>query len=79
MQDGRDDLSLFNNGHWKAQPRWVKLLTILVGLPAWLVLMAAVFNDNINATVETVALGAFVATCLLQAPFVFRAYWRTEL
>ena len=79
MEDGRDSLSPLSNGHWKVQPRWLKALTILVAVPAWLVLMVSVFSGDIDATVETVALSAFVATFLLQVAFVFRAYWRMDL
>lgn len=80
MEDDRDDhLSLFSNAHWKIQPRWVKALTLMGAVPAWLVLMISVIGGNIDGTVETVALSVFVATCFLQMAFLFRPYWRMDL
>ena len=79
MGDHRDGLSLLSNGHWKVQPRWVKALTLIGAVPAWVVLMISTIEGNIGSTVETVAIIVFVATCFLQMAFAFRAYWRMDL
>ena len=69
-----DDLSSFRNGHWKVQPIWVKVLTISIAVPAFLVLVA-----GIGGRIETVALVAFAAIAILQMGFVLGAYWRMDL
>jgi hypothetical protein len=34
MNDAGDDLKPFRDALWQAQPQWVKVLTLLVSLPA---------------------------------------------
>ena len=51
---------------WRALPGWAKAITLLVGLPCWLVWLWAVIDDNVPSTVQTVCFGLFVAVALMQ-------------
>ncbi len=79
MNSEDDDLLSFKDGHWRVQPKWVKVLTLGVALPAWLVFMTSLFAGNIGGTLQTAAFIAFAAVVGLQMAFVFRAYWRMDL
>jgi hypothetical protein len=69
-----DELSYFQNGYWRVQPIWVKVLTISVAVPAFLVLVTGA-----EGRIETVALIAFAAIAILQLATVVGAYWRMDL
>ena len=77
----RDDeeLTFLNDGHWRVLPRWVKVISVGVGLPAWLVLVTLLFTDHLGGTVFTATFGIFAAVAALQMAFIFRAYWRMDL
>lgn len=77
--EGSDDRSSLRDGHWSVQPSWVKALTIVIAVPALLVLVLSVFTGKIDNIVEGLAFGAFAAIALLQLIFVFRAFWRMDL
>ena len=79
MVDDNDDLSSFRDGHWRVLPAWVKAVSMLVGLPSFIVLMIGTFRGDFDSTLQTVAFGAFAGVALLQMAFLFRAYWRMEL
>lgn len=75
MDNSDNEVSSLTDGHWKVQPGWVKALTVLIGVPAFFVLV----SGTVSGTLENVALSAFVAVALLQLAFVLRAYWRMDL
>jgi hypothetical protein len=75
MDKSDDEPSSLTDGHWKVQPGWVKALTVLIGVPAFLLLA----TGAVGGMVENVAVSAFLAVALLQLAFVFRAYWRMDL
>ena len=75
MDRSDNELSSLTDGHWKVQPRWVKALTVIIGLPAFLVLI----TGAASGTLENVTMCAFIAVALLQVSFVLRAYWRMDL
>ena len=75
MDRGDNELSSLADGYWKVQPGWVKTLTIIIGLPGFIVLVSGAASD----TLENVAMGAFIAAALLQLIFVLRAYSRMDL
>jgi hypothetical protein len=79
MNSDDDDLSSLKDGHWRIQPKWVKVLTVGVAVPAWLLFMRSVFTGHVGGTLSTVAFIAFAAVAALQMAFVFRAYWRMDL
>lgn len=78
MNDGGQENSSLQNGHWQVQPRWAKAVAVLVGLPAWFVLLFTVVTSHIGA-LQTAAFSVFAGVALLQLGFVFRAYWRMDL
>ena len=69
------------NPHWDIQPKWVKALSIGVGLPAWLVLMYSVLSENgfSNPWVMRVAFAAFATVAVVQFLFIARGYWRMDI
>jgi hypothetical protein len=68
-----------NPSHWAVQPYWVKALTIIVAVPAWLVVAYNIMSDYPDDRVVRVAGAMFMAVCLLQLTFVARAYWRHDI
>ena len=79
MSEADDNLSLFQGGYWQAQPRWVKALTLLIAIPAWLVLAVSSFTGAIGGTLQIIAFSVVAAVALLHLTFIFRAYWRMDL
>ena len=66
---------------WRLFPRWLKALTLLVGLPAWLgfavmILTGGIF-DHQTATLTLFGIFAFVAVC--QMVVTARTVRRNEL
>jgi len=74
-----EDLYTSNRGHWRVLPGWAKAITVLVGVPAWLVLMLGVFTDKADSRTAFVAFCVFGSVAVLQTVLIFRAYWRMEL
>lgn len=58
---------------------WVKVLTMVAGLPAWIILMIGAFNGNGFDTLQMTAFGIFFAVAIVQTAFVVRAWWKMEL
>ncbi|UYY77464.1 hypothetical protein [Sphingomonas sp. R1] len=66
---------------WRLFPHWLKAITLLVGVPAWLgfaalVATGAIFEHQ-NTTLTLFGVLAFVAVC--QTAFVAQAAWRNDL
>jgi len=64
--------------------RGVRLVTIWVGLPAWLafaaMVLTGIFTGNVpNKSLMLTAFGVVGATSALQMVFVARAYWRMDI
>jgi len=57
-----------NSAHWLAQPRWLKLVTYLIGIPS---LVSSFFWPP--------AFFGIGAVALLQAAFIARAYWQHRI
>lgn len=74
-----DDLYSHRDGHWRVLPRWVKGVTIAIGLPAWLVLLASLFLGGIGSRYQMAAFAVFLGVAVLQIIFFLKAYWRMEL
>jgi hypothetical protein len=68
-----------NQAHWWVQPRWVKILTVVVAIPSWLYLCFGTDVDPTETVPGKVALGGFISVCILQMIFVFRGYWRMDI
>jgi hypothetical protein len=77
--DEEEDLCASNRGHWRALPQWAKAITIFIGVPAWLVLMASVFRGEPDGGTSFVAFCTFGGVAVLQTLLLVRAYWRMEL
>jgi len=65
--------------YWSVQPLWVRLLTILIALPAWLALAWLVLSQNLNATYIKGIIGVLVLVAIAQISFIARAYLRNEM
>lgn len=66
---------------WHLFPRRLKLLTLLVGLPAWLGFEAMIVTGTIFEH-ETTTLALFVAfafVAVYQFAFIARSAWRNDL
>lgn len=74
MSSENEERQSYRSTEWTVQPLWVKVLTVCVAIPAWIVLIA-----DMGGRFETPALIAFGAVVALQAVFAFRAYWRMDL
>jgi len=66
---------------WRLFPRWLKVITLLVGFPAWLGFAALIATGSIfehqTATLTFFSALAFVAVC--QTTFVAQAAWKNDL
>ncbi|HEX2559629.1 hypothetical protein [Phenylobacterium sp.] len=51
---------------WAVLPRWVKILTFTVGLPAWLLILWDVFTESLTKTQFLACFIAFVVVCFVQ-------------
>jgi hypothetical protein len=65
--------------YWAVQPRWVRVLVVLVMLPAWLVLAFGVFTGGLPSAVENAAIALFVCVGVIELGYLARAYWRLDL
>jgi len=74
-----EDLYTSNRGHWRVLPPWAKAITIIIGMPAWLVLMVSVFWGEPDGRVSFIAFCIFGGVAVLQTLLLVRAYWRMEL
>ena len=79
MTDDPDRVIRLGEAHWRVQPRWVKLLVVFVGLPAWLTAGALLLSGRIGGTLLQICFGLFAAVSLITTAFIFRAYWRMDL
>lgn len=63
---------------WELFPRWLKRLSYVVGVPAWLAIMVMAFSGAIpqHRTVFFILFGAFGAVGMCQTVFVARALLR---
>ena len=68
-----------DQAHWAVQPRWAKIVTVVVAIPSFLYLLFGPNEGPLAMTLETVALGGFIAVCILQMIFVFRGHWRMDI
>lgn len=66
---------------WRVFPRWLKVLTLFVGFPAWLGFAGMIVTGSIfehqTMTLTLFAVFGFVALC--QTVFMARAAWRNDL
>lgn len=79
--EARDAERMFYQGTWDAQPRWVKVLTLTVAVPAWLVFALLVATGDVFR-LEWLAyfcFGSGATVMALQLFFLARAFWRMDL
>jgi hypothetical protein len=80
--DAEFEPETIREAHWWVQPRWVKFLTFLIGVPAGLVFMYEVKFGNFTAMdnrISDISFAALGFVALLQIFFVFRGYWRMDI
>jgi hypothetical protein len=51
---------------WKAQPRWAKIYSLLLGVPSFGILVWNAFGGNISDTVRYACLLVFLTVALVQ-------------
>jgi hypothetical protein len=66
---------------WRLFPRWLKAVTLLVGVPAWLGFAAMVVTGSIfkHQTTTLTLFGAFAFVAICQTAFMAQAAWRNDL
>ncbi|WP_169804446.1 hypothetical protein [Sphingomonas pituitosa] len=66
---------------WRLFPRWLKAVTLLIGLPAWLGFAAMIVTGSIleHQTTTLTLFGAVVFVAVCQTTFMARAAWRNDL
>jgi hypothetical protein len=74
-----DEPTTLTQAHWWVQPRWVKILTVAVGIPSWLYLWFTKDVDPVATLAGKIAFGGFFSVALLQLVFIFRGYWRMDI
>lgn len=63
---------------WSLQPYWVRVITTLVAVPAWIGMAYLILTRNLNTTYIKLFLAAMVVVAIIQVSFLARAYWRNE-
>jgi hypothetical protein len=53
-------------------PGWARAITVLVGFPAWWVLMLGVFTDKAGSRTDFVAFCVFGSVAVLQTVLIFK-------
>ena len=79
MTYGGDDEPSPRTLIWRELPRWVKVTTVVVGLPAWLVFAAGIVSGRTDNPLQFPAFIAFFAVALLQLACLCRLFWRIDL
>lgn len=74
-----DEPKTLHEAHWWVQPRWVKALTFLIGVPSFGYLWFTGSTDPFETSLGTASVIGFVLVAILQMLFVFRAYWRMDI
>jgi hypothetical protein len=67
------------SGLWDVLPRWVKVVSVAVALPAWLWWVWEIISSNAASEVSLTPFLIFGAVALIQIFFIGRAFWRMEL
>lgn len=75
----RKDIESIQEAMWSAMPKWVKRLTVLFGLPAWLIIVYGLFTENVSQANLNFACVIFAIVVIIQLPFLFRALWNNEI
>lgn len=78
MDDSHDPEQV-RTSYWSAQPGWVRFLTVIIALPAWLALVWLILTQNFDEQYIKMIVGAIVVVAIVQTYFVARAYLRLDL
>jgi uncharacterized membrane protein len=74
-----DPFRQINAALWAAQPPWMKLLLIVVALPAWLVIGYGIFTGRLDQrTVDAAAIIIAVAA-IGSTVFIISAFWQNKI
>jgi len=76
-----DDPQTLGDAHWSVQPRWLRLYTICIAVPAWVFLLVRILAGDFDFYDITVRTAAFLlaTAAVLQIIFIFRGYWRMDI
>ncbi len=65
---------------WNAQPLWVKIATLVIALPAWIIFaVVGVINGDIGSPYADAAFGLFGIVAALQLAYFAKALWRMDV
>ena len=73
------ELTVLQHDQWTVLPKFVKIGSLAIGLPAWVILAVSVVSGKEFGAMQTTAFGVFVAAALVQIFFLVRAYWRKDI
>lgn len=73
-----EDFPTGRDSHWRLLPHWVKAVTVLIGLPAWLVCVAGMLRGDFGSSYLMTAFAVFGCVALLQIVCTLRAALRME-
>jgi hypothetical protein len=71
-----------DEAHWWVQPKWVKHVSVIVGLPAgliWTYEVQSADTSFLGSPAMFICFGAIFFVAVLQLVFIFRAYWRMDI
>jgi len=77
--NGSDEQETLKAAHWRVQPRWVKVLSFVLGIPCIAYLWLHMGGDPFATLLGKASVIGFAFVALVQMLFVFRAYWRMDI
>lgn len=69
---------ILNRDFWNVQPQWLRWITILVALPAWLVIMLSMFQGDWSPLAINIGFATIFVVAALQLVFFIRSQRRTK-
>ena len=74
-----DEPQTLSEAHWWVQPRWVKVMSVVIGVPSFLYLSFSGGHDPLETPLEAASFIGFALVAAVQMIFVLRAYWRMDI
>lgn len=80
MARSRDEApAAWGQAMWQVQPRWLRILAVVVMFPSWLVMAALLLGGQTDGRAFMVALTVFAAIGGMELIYVAKAYWKHEI
>jgi hypothetical protein len=74
--NNNDDVYLFC---WRSLPKWVKLLTIAIAMPAFIIQGVLIFTNKASSSLSTMCIFALTFVTFVQSIFIVKAFWNSRL